>query len=1468
MKPAKRINARMVLAIAAAILVACVAVAVVNRFQVHRNAEGLASLARAKLAEGKSGEAIALFSRYLVHRPNDAAARADFAKLLVVRAERPDATRGERAMAYDALEAAVSKNPDDRPLRAKLADLMLKSGRFGAAGQQLDILLDRTAGAEGVSAAADSSRGEDWDSLRLMRARSYLGTGDYREAADLLADICGFDMTTKTFAAAPPAAETAAKPAPEAGSVVYPASVFLSALLEEKLKDPAAGRIVLDHLVEVNADDFRGWLARANWHRSHDDFSEATADLERASQIAPDDDGVIFTKFELAISQRRFAEAEQLAARARSLFPTDERVYRGLAAVAARQGDLARAASILQEALNAKLNDYYRINLMLIDVLLQQNRVPEAEDAIDAFAKNLGGDIPEVGLLQARLLIAQGRWLPAKKKLEEVRPLVAASTELTNQVDLYLAQCHEHLGEFDEQLAANRRVLSEDHASLPARVGAAAALATTGRQDDALAEYEAIAASLPPEQLAAMPQVWSPLLQLRVGQQLKLPAADRDWSRSDALLDVLEQSPAISSTQMALLKSDSLLRKGDAAAAEQTLRSQLATDPKSPQLTAALMMLVLRSQGAAAARSLLEAAPPEVVESPVVMTMEAQVAARMSAEESAAVFAAIESKAGGMPDDEAGQLLAAIGAVRKNTGSPAEADRLLSAALKKRPDDPQILNALLEIACDRGDTEKAAAHAAEICRVSGRESPQGRVATAAAVVLAVRQQQVKRAEEAARLAPSGGGIRPTDEEKHELTSAFNLLIEAENDRPGWVRIQKLFADIAGLRGDVPEAIDRLQKATRMGARDPLLLRQLLSLLYVSNRLDEAQQTLATLGPDGASGLERLSAEIELSTGKFDDAVAFAERSIESAENVGAGDLLWYGQVLARAGKLEKATEVLQRAVDADPKQPAGWLALLSSQFTAGQRKSAERTLEQAFAALEPPRQQAVMAQGSELLGRIDDAERYFREAAAADPRNPAAARGLASFLVRRGRLAAARDELRSIVASTVDDTEANALRVWARRTLAVLLSQSGSYRDIEEALALLNQNAEDGTLPVEDITLTVGILANRPEPGNWRRAIDLLNQLSQLQPLTNAQRIERAQLLEKCGRWDEARDELVAIVSRPGTPLAVQALLIEKLILHGERDNARVWLKKLRDRSPDSPALFALQAKLALADNDRAAAAEAARKLMPADSSLLQTEQLGTIAVLMEQLGFDKAADKAFRQYSTVNKAGIIAYAGFLGRQHRVDEALDILEQNWDRLPLLPLLQTAVLALRSQGTNASPPQRERVDAWFAKAEQQDPGSTSVKLLLADLLSLNGRGDDAAETYRELLAGGDLPPLQAAVVANNLAFLLAQPSTAAEAEKLIDAALVELGPNPDVLDTRGVVLLAAGKIGDSVAVLKEAVLTPSAAKYLHLACALAADRQVEEATKALAEARKLGLDPLTLSADDRVRLDALESALGI
>jgi len=1447
------------LAVLAIVTATSAVVFFVHGFQVRRNAGALVRLARSKQQEGNSEEAMGLFARYLAYKPADAEAQADFARLIIEFAEKPTATKDDRGYAYRVLETAVRKNPDDIALRKRLAEWMLRFGRFGDANQELAVLRGRIAAALPENSAAAAV---DGDAIEVMRVRALAGAGEYEEAAAVAAAIIGFDIRSKAFIA---------EAEPKTDEHAREASVLLANLLTTRLNSPDSAAVVLEQLTTANPEDVTAWLTLAGWRQSRGDLAKATAAFRTAAMIEPDNPNVLFADLELSISERRLDVAEQIATKARTLFPDDERAYRGVASVALQRQDFDTAVTVLREGL-AEQPGQPSLLRMLADVLLQANRLEEAEETIETFVTFQGDKRPALGLLQARLLMARKRWLSAQQKLEAVRPLVAESDDLTRQVDLLLGQCHEMLGQFDEQLAANQRVLLGDYHSLAARLGVATALAASGKPDAARAELEAVAASLPPERLSQLPQVWYPLIQFRIADQMKRKPADRDWSQIDRFLDNLDQSRGVSDIQIAMLRADLLVRQGDSPAAFNILRKLVDANPSNVQARAALTLLTLRDEGPTAARSLLDAAPADIADDLQLLVIRTQVAARAPAAESAAELGRLEQKAIALPTEQAVRLLSTIAAVHRSLGYPDQAERIWRDALTKAPDNLSICMALFELACESGDVEKAQIGAEEIRRLTGPTSAQSRVSAAATLLLRVRVSHAKAAAAASLASNVAESAVLSPAENEQLDAAKNLLIEAENDRPGWPQIQQLFAEIASMRGDTATAIERLQRATRMGPANPTIIRQLVSLFYIANRLEEAQQALALVGPDGLGGLERLTAEIDLRTGEFDDAVAVAERALAGNRRNTAGDLLWFGQLMARAGKADRALEVLQQAVDADPHLPDARTALFLTQFAVGQTRAAEQTLEKGAEILAPPQRQIFLAQGHEMFRRIDDAERSFREAIAAAPGNPAAMRGLAAFLIRQGRLTAAREQLQKIIAAKADDTATRQATIWARRTLADLTAQTGNYQDIERALALLDDNATlDGHTSAEDVTLQITILAARPEPDSWRRALALIDKLSSLQPLSTAQRTKKAELLERLGQWSECRKELLSIGSAPNTPPTFQALLIEKLIAHDDLNAARMWLKTLADRVPDSPMVTAIQAKMAMAENNREAAVAATRKLLPDADAPASPEMVGRLAALsslLEELGLNTAADQMFSRYAAMSTDGVLARAGFLGRAARADEALDLLEASWDGLPLENLLRTAIAVLGSKATLATPQQLERVDRWFEKASRQDPDSPSLAMLFADYIGTNRSHDEIVAAYRALLDRKDLSPQQAAVVANNLAFHLAAPATAAEAEKLIARAVAELGPHPDVLDTRGVILLEEGKGSEAVADLNEAILAPTAAKYMHLASALVLNEQMDAARKAFAEAKKLGLSVQQLSAGDRTRLAALKASLGL
>ena len=472
-------------------------------------------------------------------------------------------------------------------------------------------------------------------------------------------------------------------------------------------------------MVEDQAEDVQAWLARSTWHRQHGDLAAAGADVDKAIELEPENVNCIFAGFELALARKDFEAAGVLAQRGRDTNPRDERAYRGLASVALQRGDLAEAEQVLLDGIE-QLPGKASLLLMLADTLLQQNKLDEVGQAIARITELYGPSSPAVGLLEGRLLVAQGKWADAKNRLELVRPQVAGSPELVRQVDLYLGQCHAQLDEFDAQLDVNRRVLSEDPTSLAARAGTAAALASAGKPEESLVEFEAIAAALPAERLASVPQVWYPLLQLRMQQQAKRPVEQRDWSGVDSLLDTLQESTDVTPTQISLLRADVLVRKGEIESARELLEA--ASTEGGPQVWAALVTLVLRSAGGDEAAKVLARVPADIAKTAAMLTVRAQVAARRWDSGGKDELAAVEKEVGDLGDEEAANVLATIATVNLNIGDTAAAEQAWREVAKRRPADIRAREAVLELVMNQGDLEKPKEAAAAVAKVAGPSS--------------------------------------------------------------------------------------------------------------------------------------------------------------------------------------------------------------------------------------------------------------------------------------------------------------------------------------------------------------------------------------------------------------------------------------------------------------------------------------------------------------------------------------------------------------------------------------------------------------------------------------------------------------------------------------------------------------------------------------------------------------------------
>ena len=1457
MNPMQTVNLKLLIILVVAVLGGVGSVYAIHEYQVYRNADNVLVLARERAEEGRSDEAVGLYERYIALRADDHQARAEYAKLMLRKVGATRSSRASETKVRNALETALQRNPDDDDLREQLAGLAYRTGKFTEASQHFGVIRDHRL-ANPVRAATATPAPEPGDGstpkaatpdhlIELRYATSCAGMGRYDEAAEVASKLIGFDLGSKSF-------DTSWEPLAECSE----AYLLIAELLESRYNDTATASRVMRRLPEVYPTDYKSWLSMATWSFFHNNLTAAGIEIGRAAELAPEAPEVRFAEFEIAMRSNDFPRAKKVIEERLAPFASDDRVIIGHADLARRMGEPDVSLEILAKGVET-LPDNPVILGRLIDLFFDLERGEEAIPHVEALRQLEGDDEPVVVWADARLLMERRQWHPALEKLRQLRPTIVNSKQLTHAVDLAMAICHQALGQSDELLEASRRVLATDPNSYQARVALATAHTQAGRNDEALAEFESLAALQPAEDLPRMQLLWAPLLDLRVKDQVRRPEAERNWTKVDELVEILSTSPHIGNAQLASIQSGVMQRRGDSSAAVEVASRAFEATPDDPQVAAQLVALLVADTQVGRARDTLVRMSPLVRQDPRVLAAEARTAASLGGEEGEAGLAAVEAACQKIPTKDAVLVLLAVMAIRIQQHNIPEAERIASVILEREPSEVRAHASLLQIAIDQKDVAKLAAYAEQIGDLTGRSSPQSRVALAMVLILKV---QVARGMQlgADKVAPPLSA-----EDRTDLEQARNYLIEAENDRPGWFQIQQCFAEIAGIRGDANTSIIHLQKAMEQGATNPGVPRMLAGLLQQSGRLDEARQVIDSMGQAAGPGAARIRADIEAQGGRFDEAVARAEAiTLEQASNV--DHLLWFAGLLQRCEQQPRALEILEQATELAPERLDCWIEMIRQQLLMGQTSRAEESLQRSFSVLVGADREIVAAVNHEMRRDLTKAEEAYRRATLTAPTDPRVARRFAEFLLRRGLLKPAKEELLRIVG--MPEAAGTTSLFWARRKIAQEYTRNATYRELLETLKILEQNTDsEGKLTPEDLKIEFAILMDREEPECWRRAIALLDDLKRRQDLDVEQRVLRASLQDKLGNWLESRESLFDIAAESDCPPAVIATLVEQLIAHGELSSARTWANRLRQAAPNLVMTVRLDAKLAIAADDREAAAEAARKLIP-DGSLSPENaiSLGLVAQLVEELGFPKAADKLYKEYADLSAQGVLARASFLGRQQRTDEAVELLETAWEQVPVLDILGTGIGILEANGSSPSVAADERLLELVAKARRNDPDSAMVQLLQGATLDLIGRPEEAIASYREVLSKPDLSPLIRARVSNNLAAVLIGRKETDEARKLIESAIAELGPHPALLDTQALVWLARGDAMRAIADLKEALLSPSAVGHLHMAVAAYDARMTTECRAALINAEAKGLRKERLNADDRGRLAALDKAL--
>ncbi len=182
------------------------------------------------------------------------------------------------------------------------------------------------------------------------------------------------------------------------------------------------------------------------------------------------------------------------------------------------------------------------------------------------------------------------------------------------------------------------------------------------------------------------------------------------------------------------------------------------------------------------------------------------------------------------------------------------------------------------------------------------------------------------------------------------------------------------------------------------------------------------------------------------------------------------------------------------------------------------------------------------------------------------------------------------------------------------------------------------------------------------------------------------------------------------------------------------------------------------------------------------------------------------------------------------------------------------------------------PQFARVEAWLSRALREYPDAMELQLRRASLLEMRGQHEPATRIYREVLDGRRLSDSDRAIVSNNLAVVLALRGDCEEAQRRVEVSLREFGPVPELLDTRAVAALCRGDEASLTAAIEDLraalVTLDDAVVRFHLAQALLASGQEDQARAALEKTLEQGLNIRDLHVLERPRLAALIQSLGI